>query len=90
MHEMAVKITGEVLRIYAKYGGDLDGFARMAGAEERAVLSDAGWHAIDVLVSSVSHMKRGLVSPEYAERIRRSLREQCLDEAVMQALIDMA
>lgn len=87
---MAVLITREHLRVYRNYGGDIDGFARMATAAERTLVSDAEWDAIGILLISVSQLKRGQLSPGNAERIMRSLWEQCADEAVVLALMDMA
>lgn len=78
----AFVITAQMLEIYVRFGGDVDGFARMASARERAVIDTTQWWEITTLLQEVHALKTGAAAPGYAEEIRRRLAEQSESLAV--------
>jgi len=71
----------EMLKMYAKYGGDADGWARM---ENPKFMTDNDWGIISGLVQDWFIIKSGLASKEFIEsfdkRIAASLQN---DECVL-------
>ena len=61
-------ITEEMLDIYARFNGDMDGFARVGSARDRALMSETQWYALDAFVLELHAVKAQLASPGYAEQ----------------------
>lgn len=47
------KITLERLKVYQKFSGDIDGWARMGSSEEKENMSDEDWYIIDGLIMDI-------------------------------------
>lgn len=47
------KITLEKLKVYQKFSGDIDGWARMGSSEEKENMSDEDWYIIDGLIMDI-------------------------------------
>lgn len=62
-------ITTEKIAIFKKYAGDIDGWARMAPAEEKAAISDADWYEINGLIQDYALVKKGLASVRYVDKL---------------------
>jgi len=77
-------ITKEKLKIYQKYGGDQDGFARMGSAEEKNLMANEDWSFIDTIVEDLTMLQNGVLSAAYAERIESQLKEACDDLETIQ------
>jgi hypothetical protein len=83
-------ITEEKLRIFEKYGGDPDGWARIATVPVKTTMSDADWNEIAALLQKLTLVKRGLVAAEYAVRIDAELAERASTDAVARRLLELA
>ena len=46
-------ITKKILKIYKKYNGDIDSWARFGSLEEKEIMSDDNWYQIDSLIQEV-------------------------------------
>ncbi len=53
-------ITEEMLDIYARFNGDMDGFARVGSARARALMSETQWYALDAFVLELHAVKAQL------------------------------
>ena len=73
-------ISGEKLRIYDKFNGDVDGFSRGGSQIEKSSISDQDWRLIDELIQSLTMVKQGLVSRDFEARVRERLSEVVQDE----------
>ena len=61
-------ITREKLRIYEKFGGDIDGFARGLKSEQ-ASITDQDWRLIDELLQGLLIVQSGLASADFEAQI---------------------
>jgi hypothetical protein len=82
-------ITSEKLAIYRKYSGDIDGWARMAVQQDRAI-TGAEWTAITNLLQELSAYKRGLASERYGKQVRDKVKELAADDEVARQLLELA
>lgn len=83
-------LTVEKLAVYDKFGGDIDGWARAASAEDRAALSDADWQLIDELLLGLAVAADGLASAAFSREIERRAAAATADEAAHAALLALA
>jgi hypothetical protein len=81
-------ITKEKLDIYKRYQGDLDGWVRTSNPNERTI-TEADWSEIDLLIHQLTVLKNGLVSDEYAARIKEALKSKTEDDMVAKDLLGM-
>jgi hypothetical protein len=81
-------ITPEKLRIYQRYRGDIDGWARIGTPEEKAAMTDEDWYVIGELQQRLALVKRGVASENYVRKTNQMLADWVNDEAVTQALLD--
>ncbi|CCE23010.1 hypothetical protein [Methylotuvimicrobium alcaliphilum] len=79
-------ITLEMVELYKKYGGDIDGWARTAVSNEKSVMSDADWYEIDAFVHEYGLVKSGLASARYAEKLHHRMSAAVSDEDALQGL----
>ncbi|MBD8900442.1 hypothetical protein [Rhodanobacter sp. DHG33] len=66
-------ITEEMLGIYSKFDGDIDGFTRAGSAYDRSIISAAQWLEIVRLVQELHTVKASLVSDHYSAQVEQSL-----------------
>ncbi len=83
-------ITMKKLEVYQKFGGDVDGLQLMGTPEEKRLMADGSWSEIYELMGEVFMLKRGLVSREYAERIRQSLETKAADSETRAKIMELA
>lgn len=83
-------LTSQKLSVYEKFGGDIDGWARAASAEDKAALSDADWHLIDELLLGLAVVADGLASAAFSREIERKATASTADEAARAALLALA
>jgi len=69
------------IKIYNKFGGDIDGFARLGKSSEEKLFDDNEWSLIDEFEQDVKLISSGLVSKEYRERTLSKINENCDMEA---------
>lgn len=79
-------LTLEHLRIYRKYGADIDAWARLGSPEERAAMRDQDWQLIEALRQKVSLVAAGLGSAALAAGVERELEQHASDAAVIDEL----
>ncbi|HQX59221.1 MAG: hypothetical protein KBF63_09605 [Rhodoferax sp.] len=83
-------ITEEMLDIYARFNGDMDGFARVGSARDRALMSETQWYALDAFVLELHAVKAQLASPGYAEQIESRLSAMSANPRVRERLWQLA
>lgn len=83
-------ITEEMLAIYARFHGDMDGFARAGSARDRALMSQAQWYVLDAFLLELHAVKARLASPVYAEQIESRLSAMSANPRVRKWLWQLA
>lgn len=82
-------ITREKLRIYEKFGGDIDGWARTSQLSERSI-TDQDWHSIDEVLQSLLIVQSGLASADFEAQARARTVDIAQDEYVCVRLFELA
>lgn len=85
-----VPITPAQLDVYLKFGGDSDGFARLASPAERVLVDDVQWARIEQLRLDLGLHGRGQLSNEAQRRLRESLPARVADGSVVRRLAALA
>ena len=83
-------LTLAKIRVYRKYGGDIDGLARANNPDDCSLVTDEEWFLIDSLVQKLFLIKNGKASPDYAERISVEMRQIVEGEEVINELMELA
>jgi hypothetical protein len=83
-------ITWEKLRIYEKFGGDADDFARRSKQSERLSITDEDWRVIEELRQSLSIVQSGLASADFEARVRAQTFDVAQDEHVRERLFQLS
>lgn len=76
-------ITLSKLKIYERYGGDVDMFGRAGRGAERLLVSEDEWHLIGTLVQDATVINRKLGSEDRTAEAVERLRENCENEEVV-------
>ena len=79
-------ITLEKLRIYEKYGGDMDHLARMQNEADQKSISNEDWAQIDDLIQDIGLRKRKLASQSYLESLDRRLKAETENQETIEEL----
>lgn len=79
-------ITQDKIKIYKKYDGDIDNWARTASKKDKLVMDDDDWYIIDRLVQDLSLTKKELTSQDFIHKLSNKLKENCDSEETIQAL----
>ena len=83
-------LTMAKLRTYAKFDGDIDGWARTADTDDAAGLTDADWYLIDELLMNLATVTSGRASAAFAADVERRLQACTADEPTRNALRALA
>ena len=83
-------LTIAKLTTYAKFNGDVDGWARAADSDDAAGLIDADWYLIDELVTNLATVASGRASAAFAADVERRLRACTADDPTRDALRALA
>ena len=86
MHLMRKQITMDKLKVYQKYQGDPDSFARTGSNYEKNLIGDEDWRIIEELYHNFFLIKNNLTSKEFSTEILIHL-EQVADDDVINSLI---
>jgi hypothetical protein len=70
-------ITIEKIKIYNKFGGDIDGFSRGGKTSEENLFDDNDWSLIDEFEQDVKLISERLASKEYGEKALKKISEKC-------------
>jgi len=83
-------LTIAKLTTYAKFNGDIDGWARTADNDDAAGLTDADWYLIDELLMNLATVASGRASAAFAADVERRLQACTVDEPTRNALRALA
>jgi len=70
-------ITEEKIKIYTRYKGDIDGWARTSRKKEQNVMEDSDWYLIEALIQDIQLVKKGLASSVYSNNVNEKLTSNC-------------
>ena len=70
-------VTTEKLKVFEKYGGDIDGLARIGSEHEKQLFDSNEWATIDILYQDIELITKRLVSHTYIEQTLKRLKENC-------------
>lgn len=73
-------LTIEKIKIYNKFGGDIDGFSRIGKTAKENLFNENDWGLIDEFEQDTKLISDRLVSKEYRERVLNKLNENCDSE----------
>jgi hypothetical protein len=83
-------ITHEKLRVFEKYHGDMDDWARLGTPEEKLLLKDDDWYEISGVIQQLAILKKGLASSPHCAGIQEMLALQVPDFNTQRRLRDLA
>lgn len=70
-------ITENKIKLYNKYSGDIDGWARNNSKKELSIMSDDDWFLIDGFIQDLTLVKNGFTSIEFSNSLNNRLKENC-------------
>lgn len=79
-------ITRDKLKIYKKYSGDIDGWARVGKKSELEIMSDDDWTLVDELLQNLELVEKGLASDSFKSQTLDKLNSACDSEKTKQEL----
>jgi hypothetical protein len=82
-------ITREKLRIYEKFGGDIDSLARGPKSEQESI-TDQDWRLIGELLQSLLIVQSGMASADFEARARARTIDAAQDEQVCERLFQLS
>ena len=74
-------LTIDKLRIYERFDGDIDGWARASRGQATTGMTDEDWYLIDELLMGLATVKTGVASPSYAQQVEQRLLASTSDQA---------
>ena len=83
-------LTIAKLTTYAKFNGDIDGWARAADSDDAARLTGSDWYLIDELLTNLATVASERDSAAFAANFERRLRACTADEPTCDALRALA
>lgn len=83
-------LTLAKVRVYRKYGGDIDGLARAKDPDDCSLITDEEWFLIESLVQKIYLVKHGKASPAYAAQIADELKQSIEGEEALRELKEIA
>jgi len=83
-------LTLEKLRIYRRFGGDIDGWARTRGRGDGSGMTDDDWSLIEELRQGLRIVSSGQASAEFAGSVERRLLASTADDQTRQELRGLA
>jgi hypothetical protein len=83
-------ITREKLRIYEKYDGDIDAWARASTLRDKSSITDQDWHSIDQILQSLLIVQSGLASADFESQVRARTMDVTEDEYVRERLCQLS
>ena len=83
-------ITKESILVYTRFGGDIDGWVRMGGAERFPECSQEDWDMIDRLVHDLFLVQQGLASDSYRLKVESEIGAVTADQETRDLLAKIA
>lgn len=79
-------VTKDKIKIYKKYSGDIDGWARVGKKSELELMSDEDWAVIDELIQNLELVEKGVVSDSFMSQTFDKLKKVCDSERTQNEL----
>ena len=70
-------ISSKKIKIYSKYQGNIDDWARSVSRREYKVLSDEDWFLIEELIQNLEVIEKGLTSEDFKDKVLKKLQKSC-------------
>src|SRR5688572_8719950 len=83
-HFFIAMITLKKLKVFNKYNGDEDSFARL-GQRDKELITDGEWSFLSNTMQSLDMVRKKVTSTEFAKKTLQELRNVC-DPEVYQVL----
>jgi hypothetical protein len=83
-------ITIEKVKIYKRFNGDIDGWARIGTNEEKSVMKDDDWFLIEGFIQDLHLARKHLASNTFLASINERLKEYCDSEETIQVIKEFA
>ncbi|MFN8349026.1 MAG: hypothetical protein U0X91_28760 [Spirosomataceae bacterium] len=83
-------ITKEHLKIYERFSGDGDRFARVANGKQRSFFEKGEWSMIKMAVFDLGLIKKKLTSEEFKNKTLNELRSNCESADTYDYLIEIS
>ncbi|MBO9202146.1 MULTISPECIES: hypothetical protein [Niastella] len=82
-------ITLDKVKIYQRFNGDVDRWARGGTKEERSIMNDSDWFLIDSFIQDGNLVRKGLAADSFMDSVNERLNENCDSEETIQAIREM-
>lgn len=83
-------ITIVKIKIYTRFNGDVDGWARIGTTEEKSIMNNDDWFLIDSFIQDLSLVKKRFASDSFIKSINERLKENCDTDETIQAIKELA
>ena len=83
-------ITEDKLKIFERYDGNSDSWARNSSEKEKVVMTDDDWYIIESLIQDLFLVKNGLASLQFKDALNIKLKEKCDVEKTINQLKNLA
>ena len=83
------KITEQMLEIYKRFDGDIDGFIRIGTLQEKEVLPEKDFVYVSNILQSMRLIKKGLASKDFEEGIKIETENVCENQRVQNILSEL-
>ena len=80
-------LTLEHLKIFQKFGGDIDGWIRQRSEHDKAIMTDNDWRLISEFYENLELIKKGLASEDFKLKVISKI-EQFTNKETKQHLIE--
>jgi hypothetical protein len=83
-------ITENKIKLYNKYNGNIDEWARNNAKKELSIMSDDDWFLIDGFIQDLTLVKNGLASLGFSDSLNNRLKENCDTEKTIDIIKKIA
>ena len=83
-------VTEEKIKIFKRYDGNIDSWAKSGSIKEKLVMTDDDWYTIDAFIQDLFIVKKGLASIEFKDTLNVKLRLNCNGENTINQLNQLA
>jgi hypothetical protein len=83
-------ITVEKIKIFLKYRGDLDAWARLSKKREAQIMTDSDWKLIDDCIQGIYLVKSGKASTDFEVKHKRKIEANISDDDALKMINQLA
>lgn len=83
-------ITADKLKLFERYSGDVDAWARSGSKKEQLIMMDNDWYLIDDMIQDLNLIKKGLASADFQDKLKLKLNTNCDNEETIKKLESIA